>query len=524
MMDIRIAKPFAFTIRLLATLVVGAILLYLANRAIVPSGRLTVETDLVHPAPFVSQPKPSDRIAEVVVDGHVMQAVVGHPLYIDLIPPSQFESIVMTLKYRNSGQSLVELGALGSALEQQFFLKPAEHGLLDRLAWAKVQSGDITLYQRNDTYSSVDDLFRNPPSPRQVATYMIRVRIPYRLPGYEARDTSRTIRASLRGHHRMWTYVKDETLQFTFSVQDMNRQEGADPVILSLYGSGDGGDAIARTVLLDDGNTTDDQRSSKLRILSIMADDLPEGAYQLEFTAPGDIFIREILTTQQKLVFEGKVYLGDHVGYSDVMDPISVFSSGSMIVMRTAHAESFQTIGIEEAGGLTDQVILDEVHTRYIRRYPVDAAPRRITSPRRDVLIESDGLFAFSSDEFFDPMPFAIEWYTDEDDLDTLGIDFVLVDYEPPVKDGETNVVTAVFDVDTLDVTEDGAYRFVIAAPGIGERGHELRIESLAFTMQREPLTVWNAVPRFFGLFTASPEASERRVLTGGATYGEALP
>lgn len=524
MMETRIAKVFALVIRLLAAVVVGAILLYLANRAIVPSGRLTVQTDLMNPAPFVSQPKPSERVTETVSDGDVMQAVIGHPLYVDLEPPSQFESITMTLKYENSGQSLVELGALGSSLERQFHLKPAEHGLLDRLSWAKVQSGDIMLYQRNDTYTSVDDFFRGPPSSHQVATYMTRARIPYRLPEYEAIATSRVIRASLRGHHRMWTYVKDEPLQFTFSVQDMNRQDGADPVILSLYGSGDGDGAITRTILLDDGNTTDDQRSSKLRTLSITAEDLPEGAYQLEFTAPGDIFIREILTTQKKLVFQDKIYLGDHVGYSDTMDPIRLLSSGSMVVMRTAHAESLQTISIEEADGITDQVKVGEVHTRYVRRYPVNASTRDITSHRRDILIESDGLFAFSSDEFFDPTPFSIEWYTDEDALDALGIDFVLADYEPPVKDGDTNIVTAVFDVDGLDVTEEGAYRFVIAAPGIGERGHELRVESLAFTMQREPLTVWNAIPRFFGLFTASPEVAAPRVLFGGATYGEALP
>jgi len=62
-------------------------------------------------------PEPSER-AEERTDGPVSRAVIGHPVYVDVTPPSRFDSVSLSLRYRNPGGQTLEIGALASALER----------------------------------------------------------------------------------------------------------------------------------------------------------------------------------------------------------------------------------------------------------------------------------------------------------------------------------------------------------------------------------------------------------------------
>lgn len=508
---------FKIAVRIAAALGLAAALGFLFMRAFVPDGRLSVTTDLVRPAPYVSQPKPSERLAlpaRIADDGTPRTRMIAEPLFIDLSPPSKFDAVTMTLAYENSGHPLVQVGALSSAIDEQFEMRPVEDRLLDGLPWKRVSSGSLTLYERGDRYASVDEFFRDPPERGRVATFGADAPLPYRLAGYVPSGESREIGVSLRGHHRMLTYVKDEPLSFSFTVQDMNRQDGADPVIVSVF-RGDGKEPVARTILKDDGDTTDDQRSSKLRTVPVTLVSPEEGFYQIEFTASADVFIRKIVTRQRKLVFADKLYLGDHVGFSDSTPPVTVQADGGRLVARTAHAESVQTITV---GG--ERLALEQPNVRYFRQLKGAGALVPVTSPKRDVLLETDGAFALSKEEYFDPLPLELQWYTSARDLDARGIDFVLASYEPPKTDGALRTGTVTFDMRKLAKTKEGAYRFVISAPGITETRHDLSLASVTFSMRRPPITILNALPMLFAAFGGAEPATPA-VLPDGKTYGE---
>ena len=62
---------------------------------------------------------------------------------------------------------------------------------------------------------------------------------------------------------------------------------------MTVYAEG-GDQPLAQSILADDGNTDSDQRSSGLRTVSVSAGGLAEGAYQVEFTASDDVFIRRL--------------------------------------------------------------------------------------------------------------------------------------------------------------------------------------------------------------------------------------
>jgi hypothetical protein len=508
---------YRLVVRIVVALAFAAALTFLFVRAFVPSGRLTVVDDLVHPVPFVSLPQPTALTSAAETDdGRTLTPFIGSPIFFDLTPPSGFTTAAVTITYQNDGQPVAEIGALESSIDQQYLMKPIENRVIDALPWKQVSSGTLTLYERHDRYASVDEFFRTPPLRSSLAVYRADAPIPYVLPGYVPSATPREIDVSLRGQQRMLTYVKDEPLNFTFTVQDMNRSAGADPVTVSVY-RGDDTKPIARTVLPDDGDVTTDQRSSPLRTIPITVTAPSEGFYKIEFTADDDIFIRKIVTTQQKLVFEDKLYLGDQVGFSDKTPPITVYTDGQHVTGYTPHAEAVQTLKVGDAN-----MTLDQPNVTYEQAVAGKGlAP--ITSPKRDVLLGTTGLFALSPDEYFDPLPYEMQWFTTPQDLNDRGIDYVLSSYEPPARIDGLEQGTATFDLRKLARTPEGAFRFVVNLPGIATTRYPFKVASIGFAMQRPPVTLWNAVPALFESFRPQTQPVADIVIDG-KTYDESPP
>ncbi len=503
-------RIFSIAVRAAAVAVAAGLVVFLVVKALAPEGELTVTTDLVSPAPYLSAAKPPERLV-VTADGSAFAG--DEPVYFDLTPPSGFDAVTETVRYRDPSGALLEMGALASSIDEQFDLRPADNRLLDALPWNRVASGRLTLLERNHSFTSVDEFLSRPPEPSKMAVYRAKVAAPFRLAGYEP-GPAREVELSLRGRHRLYAYVKDEPLNITFIVQDMNRQAGADPVIVTVYKEGSD-EPYARTVLNDDGNTADDQRSSGLRTVPISVTDPPEGVYQIEFTASSDIFIRRIRTTQRKLVFADRLNIGDHVGYSDIVRPLTVYTDGLRLSARTSHPESLQTV---TAG--TAQLALVEPQVRYSARLSAGRDLAAVTVPKLDVLLETDGLFALSPGEYFDPLPLPITWYTTAADLDAKGIDYILTGYETPSVENGVSSAQATFDLDKLARTADGAYRFLAVAPGVSETQGDLRLLSVSFTLTRKPLGWADIWPRLTRTFAGFGPAGQL-ILPDGRSYEE---
>lgn len=510
-------RRFAIAVRAAAVLTVAGIFIYVMSAAVAPEGYLQTTTHLANPVPFLSEPKPGNRL-ELSDDGRSYR-MLGDPVYLDLTPPDRYESVTVSVTYANDGQSLLEIGALANRLDGQYDMIPAESGLIDTLPWSRVSSGDLMLLQKTKHYSSVEEFLSDPPPTASVATYRVGVEWPQIPESWTPRNEMAERDISLRGRHRILTYTGGEPLVFTFVVQDMNRQKGADPVIVSVFRGGELKDAAARTVLADDGNTSDDQASSGLRTVSVSVPDPDPGIYRVEFTAPGDVFIRRLMFRQSKAVFLGSLYLGDHVGYSDRTDPARVIVSGSSLVARTAHTEGLQTLTVGDR-----PLELVEPHAKRYAWLDSFRATVPVISPSRDVLLETDGVFALDPDDFFNPLPAEIDWHTTAADLDAAGIKYLLADYETPMRDGAKTVATATFRVDNLATTEDGAYRFAISAPGIGYTQKDLRIESVTFTLRRPPTGWVEGLRRFFvGLGNGTEDTETAVILVDGKSYGETV-
>ncbi|PIY62163.1 hypothetical protein COY93_03755 [Candidatus Uhrbacteria bacterium CG_4_10_14_0_8_um_filter_58_22] len=502
---------FAWGIRLAAALAVAAVFVHVVFTAASPDGYLTVTTDLRSPSAFVSYPKPIGRLH--LDDGSPFR-LIGSPVYLDLKPPSPFETVTVRAEYVNRGQPLVEIGALSNRLDSQYDMRSVENRLVDSLNWSRLSSGRLNLLQRNRTYATLDDFLADPPNVSRVATYRTGLSWPYRPEGMPS-DQPKTRVVSLRGHHRILTYTAGETLSFSFVVHDMNRQSGADPVTLSVFREGQE-TAVARTVLADDGNTADDQGSSPLRTVAVSVASPTPGLYRIEFTASDDVFIRELTTRQSKFVFLGRLYLGDHVGYSDLTLPLDVLAGGNTLTVRTAHTEGLQTIVVD---GRPFEV--QETNVRQDVRLGQVGRPVEVHLPRRDILLETGGVFALSEEDYFQPLPVELDWHMTSDDLDSAGIDFILTEYEFPELKGGLTAARTTFDFDRLAQTEDGAYRFALSAPGLSLTENDLRLKSVTFILHR-PKTDWLTGLRRFWKGTGDDlSGSESIILTHGSSFGE---
>ena len=504
-------------LRLAAVLGVCFGIFFLLWRTLLPGGSLVVTSDLVHPAPFVSPPKPQDRLAAPMADseGRILSPLLRHPLYIDLTPPSRFENVRVTVRYFNTGHGQIELGALASALDEQYVSRTVEQRLVDSLPWSRVEGGGMVLLQRAKRFDSVADFMDRPPDRAKVAVADAAAAIPVRIDG-DATGPTRTIDASLRGHHRIITYSGGEPLAMSFLVQDMNRDAGEDPVAVSIYRLGRT-EALAGTILEDDGNSSSDQHSSKLRSVSVSLAAPAPGAYQIEFASSNDVFIRKLVTRQRKLVFAERIYLGDLIGYSPGSRSRTVLASGRRLIARTADQESLQTLSFEG-----NTLSIDEPNTRFMRDLQARDGGVAVRAPKGNVLLEVDGVFALSGGDFFDPFPLRIQWDTSAADLDRRGIDYVLARYAPPWTDGGLFEASADFDMRRLALTRDGDYRFVIGAPGIDESQHEVRIASVTFELTRQRLDLGNFWSDLSEMF--KPPESDFAVLPDGRSYGERGP
>jgi hypothetical protein len=511
-------NPFWFWgLRLLAVAAVPLAFLTIASRTLAPGGELTVKSELWGPAPYVSEPKPGERLAypDRVTAATEGFPLIGSPLYFDVEPLAGFDSVVQQVTYRNDRGLALELGALASNIDNQFDMRPGEHQLIDRLPWHRLSSGRLLLLQRQQRYASVDQFLADPPAPDTLAVWGALPNVlPFRLPDYEPAAEPWEQEMSLRGRHRAYVYVKDETLNLTFTVQDMNRQLGADAVIVTVYALG-GMEPLARAVLNDDGNTAADQKSSGLRTVSVTAAGLAEGAYQVEFTAPADIFIRRIRTAQSRLVFAERLYLGDFVGYSDRITPATVWTGAGRLSALTAHEEGLQDLAV----GDRSLSLVEPLVPAVLRQDPSRAVVP-VTSPRRDVLLTADGVFSLTAASWFNPLPLPVDWYLTAADLEANGIDYLLADYAAPRTHGESKIVTAQFRADQLARTENGQWRFLVAVPGTDSSQAEFRIQSVSFTFRREPFRWWDWPSRFQQLLAGSWTA-EPLIISTGQSYEE---
>lgn len=445
---------------------------WLLNLWFVPGGVFLVEHEVGQSSPFIDELKPEIRVSEVFENevGEAIQAIQADPAFFFLHPHREdfFDQVVFDVWFQNTDLPIVELGGLARVNPETFMLYPLHNRLIDESDWYRIDEDGLVLLQREETYRSLADFFAQPPSRDEVAVYRTSLDVPYRLNDYQPTSATQTIDVSLRGHHEFKTYIKDETLSFTFSYMDMNRDEGEDVVQATVFN--ENGQPVAEARAADDGNTSDDTMVDQgLKALVLNAYGLPEGVYKIVMNTTRDVFFRKILTSQQKIVFLNTLFIGDEIGYREPSEGATVYTQAKRLRFQTRHAQGVQTL---IAGDQTLEIA--QPYEWYTLTFQGEGL-ESVTLPTGDVEIVTEGKFAFSPSQYFNPDLVALNAYTT---IDQLGVDYVLARYQSPRQEGDWLVATVPFVAWDL-YKEDQTWKFSFSTPLIEELDAELFIHRI---------------------------------------------
>ncbi|MEK7619919.1 MAG: hypothetical protein AAB413_01625 [Patescibacteria group bacterium] len=437
-----------------------------------PLGVFVVTHEVGDSSPFIDELKPETRVGELyqTEQGDVVQAITADPAFFFLHPHRKefFELVVFDVWFQNESLPIVELGGLAGVNPETYTLLPLHNRLIDESDWNRIDEDGLVLLQREKTYGSIKDFFANPPSRDDVAVYRTNLDIPYRQDDYQPTSATQTIDVSLRGHHEFKTYIKDETLFFTFSYMDMNRDEGEDVVQVTIFN--ENGQPVAEARAADDGNSSDDAVVDQgLKTLVLNAYGLPEGVYKMVMNTTRDVFFRKILTSQQKIVFLNTLFIGDEIGYREPSEGATMYTESKRLRLQTRHAEGVQTV---HAGDQSVEVA--EPYEWYTVTFDGEGL-ERITLPTGDVEMVTEGKFAFSPSQYFNPDPVSLNAYTT---IEQLGVDYVLAQYQSPRQEGEWLVATVPFVAWDL-YEEDQTWKFSFSTPLISELTAQLLIHRI---------------------------------------------
>ncbi len=483
-MNTRIFFRFVQGLIILAPFALGA---WLVWQEFVPSGVFVVEKIMGKPSPFLDDLLPGSRASLPHKDaqGDMVQSLTGDPVYLFVHPHRSFETITAEIWFKNTSIPLIEFGGLVSADNEAFNLHPLQNLLLDQFSWTRIQEGDRLLLQRDSTYSSLEDFFASPPAVEQVATYHDDWSVPYQPTFYIPSSIIKTTALSFRGHHTIKTYVKEETLSFSFTYMDMNREEGDDPVQILVFNEKD--QAVAEARMVDDGVIEATALPSVLQTIIISVSDLPEGVYQIELNVGRDIFFRSITTSQQKWAFVRSLFVADEVGYRDVPLGAQLVTNAKQFSFQTRHAEGVQDVQIGE------QTVSVTTPFETVAQKITQPGLAILSIPLGDIEIQSDGMIATSANTFFQPDPIPL---TAQTDLVSLGVDYILATYVPPRQEGNWWVAEVNFNASILTQEQD-AWKFVFSLPGILEQEGSVDVGKIRMTWTRDPLT-WVSFWQFF--------------------------
>lgn len=333
-------------------------------------------------------------------------------------------------------------------------------------------------------YVSLQDFLSNPPDASRIVQFHYELSPIFRLPEYKPREGSTVISKSIRGKHEFLTYIRDERLDFTFTIQDINRHSGADPFRLVV--SGPAGRVLEQT-LEDDGVTSPTGEVEPERTLRVSREGLPEGVYRFVIDIDDDVFIKRIETVQHLLVFRKNLYLAENAEYRSVLgegpfSPTTVFVDGNHVGATTSHDAGKQALSVGASTLKLDTLLGPATKLSGLKGLT------RIISPQNDVYLESDGYFSLAKEQYFNPRFSQVVELSEVPSLDPY--DYIVTRYPQPVQDGVWLRASATLDATDLYFnSKKRGYEFAILLPDLAEAHRTLRIHSVEMVFTRPPIT-----------------------------------
>lgn len=406
------------------------------------------------------------------------------------------------------GQKEIKLGVRGDE-KQTFFYQPLYYSVLEDINWNKLTDGDLTLFQKEQKFTSVSEFLKTPPLDQKIAIYNINQNI-INQASVDSRQGKFSLPVSIRGNHSFLISVGNSAQPLSIKVgkKDINMYDGADKLNARLYW---GDKLVFEKSIEDDGVTDKSKTQSTYKETEIKINNPQLGIYRLDLdvdSSGSDLEITK-LDINERLVMVSKTFfpVGDK-GFT-------FYSSNNKVSVQTAHQMSLQTLKINNQ---TDFVI-DKVNQKKIIDLPKiakDVKYIKIDSPKSDITLSSEGYFAFSSDSFFNYQTAKIVNLRDFADFSDISSDvnYVLTSVPAVAKKRDWLDISTTIDPQNIKLTNGSLY-FSLEIPELDKNGGSLEIAALDVVVKEKTASPTPTfIPTITPTITVSPSASPTAIVT----------
>lgn len=429
-------------VRLLGGGLLLTLFLLFSYLAIVPFGKITYKTDWQSPSYFISKPKPAERFT--MEDKGF--SLIGQPLYLEIFPPRNFQKITISLEHNASAQA-VEIGIRHGAEGWHYEKKPLYVKLLDELIQDKDKNEDSTIYNEGvlfwqrpsaeKKFSSLKEFLAAelPSSLTAVYNYDLPFSSLSELSLSESEsefksssllDEEVTQSVGLRGDYSFLTYSDGSPLSFNFSWRDEMENELKDEMENKADNKSNSNSAkrfFKILLFVDRTLVKEEEWPLEQGLGTFSATDLTPGVYRLEVRASDLAVTEKISTRQVKVSFLNRLSLS-----GEDRNNFTLYTDSETLNAQTAKAASRQNISFGEFSLPLERTFEQfSVHSQDFSRLI-----RPITLAKDDLIITGDGVFAWSEESLFNPLPYR---FTPSLFKNSSDFSYLLANYESKTKE-----------------------------------------------------------------------------------------
>lgn len=420
------------------------LVIFLVWQTVVPFGSISYQTDFLGYNYFISELSPRERLQGE--PGKQQRIITGEPVYFYLRSPRPFQTATVTVTVKNPNP-FMEIGLCRDKVSWHFERQPLYIENLEKRAIEQyiIQENGVLLWQREKTYSSIKDFLNSPPLLDKITTYNYRLDSLFRLADYRSVSEERTIQLGARGGYTIITYSDGHPIEIHFSVSSKEKNNIlSQPLVISLYNEQDHV-IIRKEIPVSDAVAT--------QSIMIKSETLDPGPYRIEVKGGNEIITENIITAQTQISFAHQLWLTDRDRSNSVL-----VTDGSYVKVQTLNPRSLQTITVEK-----DSLELSETYKQFsLVLKDQTRAMKQIQLVRDDVMIATDGVFAFRTEDIINP---TARTFSSTLDINQAGIDYIIARYQPI---GLSSSITREMKFNLSDTCLDkGRFPFLIAAPDI---------------------------------------------------------
>ena len=453
---------FLFKFRLFLGLILIILTLIFLYLKVVPFGSITYIRDytsnLRSGKGFIYGFTPAERVD---LKSAEVPRLIGDPVYFSVFTPRTFDKAKVTITYRDNlaiNTPLVEIGVLADNIVWRYDLQPIDNKSLDylMLRWNKIEENGKLFLQKDTNYTSLSD-WENDLARGQIkgcfnelenclAVYNYSPKYNYQIPNYQP-ATPISITTPLRGAHQFYVYVKDEPLRLEFNLVDLNTDTKPAPINIILSSA----DKVIDAKTVADSNPKPGSGQTEEKKVILEEQNLPAGVYKVEVKITDDMVIKKIISSVNRLSFINKVWPVSIEG------SLKLYTDANYLQVKALNPASLQTI---DFGG--QDFSLDEAYRQFDFKTNAVATNKEINLAKDDVILENNGVFAFSTSSLFNPsLPKVDRFFSVKNSLK-----YIVADYQAPLE--YEGYKTATAELNLKDAyRENGKYSFMISIPGL---------------------------------------------------------